>query len=114
MGLGLHAFAGCPQANAHGGCPHAGLAANAGVLMLVRTGAVQAMAMPAPIRLSTFRREIPSAAVSLKFSGVISSPPLEIPESFSLSAAFHDSSGRTSIGGGDFSPAYRRRAIRMA
>src|SRR6266516_6856910 len=46
------------------------LAANAGVLILVRTGAVQAIAAPAPIRLSIFRREIPSLVASS--SGVIS------------------------------------------
>jgi len=33
--------------------------ANAGVLRLDRTGAVHAIAAPAPIRFSAFRREIP-------------------------------------------------------
>ena len=47
-------------------------AANAGVLMLVRTGAVQAMAAPAPIRFNIFRREIPSFGSSS--SGVMSPP----------------------------------------
>ena len=39
-------------------------AAKAGVLMLVMIGAVHATAAPAPIRLSIFRREIPSRAIS--------------------------------------------------
>ena len=42
------------------GHPGGGDCANAGVLMLVRTGAVQAMAAPAPIRFSILRREMPS------------------------------------------------------
>ena len=34
--------------------------ANAGVLMLVKTGAVHAIAAPAPIRFSILRREVPA------------------------------------------------------
>ena len=36
--------------------------ANAGVLMLVTIGAVQAKAAPAPIRFNIFRREIPDVS----------------------------------------------------
>lgn len=42
---------------------HAPYCANAGVLMLVRIGADQATAAPAPIRLSTRRREISSELI---------------------------------------------------
>ena len=48
-------------------------AANAGLAMLVRIGAVQAMAAPAPIRLSIFRLEMPSVASLL--TGSTKSPP---------------------------------------
>src|SRR5438105_10027822 len=50
-------------------------AANAGVRMLVSTGAVQAMAAPAPIRFSILRREIPVEASFRGSSGLIRSPP---------------------------------------
>jgi hypothetical protein len=44
---------------------HPGLWANAGVLMLVRIGADQATAAPAPIRFSIFLRESPSMDTSM-------------------------------------------------
>jgi hypothetical protein len=58
--VGLLPQIGAPHAQPGPGV-QAGVAANAGVLMLVSTGAVQAMAMPAPTRFSIFRREIPAS-----------------------------------------------------
>jgi len=49
--------------------------ANAGVLRLVKTGAVQATAAPAPIRLSIFLREIPVSETPISdFSGFMLTP----------------------------------------
>ena len=64
------------RSHPQGSFTHPPYAANAGVLMLVRIGAVQATAAPAPIRLSIFRREIPLAEASFRgSSGLIRSLP---------------------------------------
>jgi hypothetical protein len=77
-----------------------GVAANAGVLMLVRMGADHATAAPAPIRLSIFRREIPS----FKSSSLISPPLQEDPSLHVLAGQriVHGAGASNRTGGGTF------------
>jgi hypothetical protein len=60
-------------AGAQWGHPPGGEAANAGVWMLVRIGAVHATAAPAPMRLSAFRRE--TVLRSLGLGSSLMAPP---------------------------------------